>query len=110
MAKKEVILVKPLNGFFDFVREQGVVGLAVGFVLGGASKDVVNSLIENIVDPVLGLVLGSTQGLEGAIFVLAGAEIKYGAFLSTLLDFMVIAGVVYYIVKGFGFEKLDKKK
>lgn len=107
MANKQS---KPLNGFMDFVREQGVVGLAVGFVLGGASKDVVNSLIENIIDPILGLVLGSTKGLEGAVFTLLGAQIKYGAFLSTLLDFVVVAAVVYYIVKGFGFEKLDKKE
>ena len=54
--------------------------------------------------------LGSTKGLEGAVLMLAGAEVKYGAFLSTLLDFIVVAAVVYYIVKGFGFEKLDKKE
>jgi large conductance mechanosensitive channel len=106
MVKK----VKAIDGFMDFIREQGVVGLAVGFVLGGASKDVVTSLIDNIVDPILGLFLGSTRGLEAAKFSLVGAEIMYGAFLSTLLDFIVVAAVVYYIVKGFGFEKLDKKK
>ena len=101
--------MSPLDGFLDFVREQGVVGLAVGFVLGGASKDVVESLISNIVDPLLGIVLGSTEGLKGAMITVAGANVMYGAFLSSLLDFVVIAAVVYYIVKGFGFEKLDKK-
>jgi len=99
-----------MKGFMEFVREQGVVGLAVGFVLGGASKEVVTSLIDNIVNPILGLFLGSTKGLENAMFRLFGAEIMYGAFLSTLLNFVVVAAVVYYIVKGFGFEKLDKKK
>lgn len=99
-----------MRGFMEFVREQGVVGLAVGFVLGGASKDVVSSLIENMVNPVLGLALGSTEGLAGAVVMLAGAEIRYGAFLASLLDFLVVAAVVYYIVRGFGFEKLDKKK
>ena len=47
-----------MKNFMDFVREQGVVGLAVGFVLGGASKDVVTSLIENIVDPIFWIGVG----------------------------------------------------
>jgi len=99
-----------MKGFLEFVREQGVVGLAVGFILGGAAKDVVNSLIGDIVDPILGLFLGATEGLNSAVFLVGSAEIRYGAFLSTLLDFVVVAAVVYYVVKGFGFEKLDKKK
>lgn len=99
-----------MKGFIDFIREQGVVGLAVGFILGGAAKEVVNSLVADIVDPILGLFLGATDGLTEATFLLSGAEIRYGSFLSVLLDFAIVAAVVYYVVKGFGFEKLDKKE
>lgn len=106
MTKK---IKSPFDGFVSFIREQGVIGLAVGFILGGASKDLVNSLISDIVNPLLGLVLGSTEGLKAAVIMVGGAEIKYGAFLSSVLDFVVVAAVVYYFVKGFGFEKLDKK-
>ena len=103
-------LNKKFGGFLDFIREQGVVGLAIGFILGGASKELVTSLIENIIDPVLGLVLGSTEGLDNAVLMFFGAEVRLGAFFSTLLDFIVVAAVVYFIVKGIGFEKLDRKK
>lgn len=99
-----------MKGFMGFIREQGVVGLAVGFILGGAAKDVVNSLVEDIVNPILGVFLGAAKGLDSASFALGKTEVMYGAFLSTLLDFVIIAAVVYYIVRGFGFEKLDKKK
>lgn len=99
-----------MKGFLDFIREQGVVGLAVGFILGGAAKEVVNSLVGDIVDPILGLLLGATDGLTEAVIMVAGAEVRYGSFLSVLLDFAIVAAVVYYVVKGFGFEKLDKKK
>lgn len=99
-----------MKGFLDFIREQGVVGLAVGFILGGAAKEVVNSLVADIVDPILGLLLGATDGLTEASFLLLGAEVRYGSFLSVLIDFAIVAGVVYYVVKGFRFEQLDKKK
>ena len=48
-----------LEGFLTFVREQGVVGLAVGFILGGAVVKVVAALVADIVSPLLGLLLGS---------------------------------------------------
>lgn len=99
-----------MKGFLDFIREQGVVGLAVGFILGGAAQGVVSSLVSDIADPLLGIFLGAAGGLTSATLTLGPAVIRYGAFLSTLLDFAVVAAVVYYLVKGLGFEKLDRKK
>jgi len=49
-----------LKGFIDFIRTQGVVGLAVGLVLGGAVGTTVKSLVDNVVMPPIGLLLGST--------------------------------------------------
>lgn len=99
-----------MKGFLDFVREQGVVGLAVGFILGGAVSKVVSSIVNDIIDPLLGIALGSAKGLDKATFELAGATIKYGSFLAILIDFIVIALVVYFGVKMMGLDKLDKKK
>ena len=99
-----------MKGFIDFVRTQGVVGLAVGLILGGAVSELVKSLIDNLINPVLGLVLGSTTGLKGASFMIADATITYGAFLSTLINFTVIAFVVYFGVKKLKLDKLDKPK
>lgn len=100
----------PLEGFITFIREQGVVGLAVGFILGGAVSKVVSSLVEDIINPVLGLLLGSVDGLSEASFSLGKASIMWGSFLSVLIDFLVIAFVVYYGVKLLKLDQLDKKK
>ncbi len=101
---------KHLGGFMDFIREQGVVGLAVGFILGGAVAKIVTSLVEDIVNPIVGLALGSAEGLKGATFKLGEATVAYGSFVSTLIDFAIIAGVVYVGVKLIGLDKLDKSQ
>ncbi len=85
-------------------------GLAVGFILGGAVSKVVTAVITDIVNPLLGVVLGLAGGLKEAYFQIGSAKIMYGDFINTLIDFMVIAGVVYFGVKVIGLDKLDKKK
>lgn len=99
-----------MRGFMDFIREQGVIGFAVAFILGGAVAKVVSSLVSDIVNPVIGVLLGTTKGLETVAFKVGPAKILYGHFLSVLIDFLIVAAVVYFIVKGLGFDKLDKKK
>lgn len=94
----------------DFIREQGVVGLAVGFILGGSVAKVVSSLVDDLINPILGLILGSTEGLAKAYISIFGAKIMYGNFLSVLIDFLVVAAVVYYVVRGLKLDKVDKKK
>ena len=107
---------KHVDGFMEFVRTQGVVGLAVGLVLGGAVTIVVKSLIDNVVMPPLGFILGSAEGLKGLTLDLgktsAGKEavLHYGVFLNDLINFVVIAIIVYLVVHILGFDKLDKKK
>ena len=99
-----------MNGFIEFIRKQGVVGLAVGFILGGAVSKVVTAVVTDLVNPVIGLVLGSVSGLESASFSIGGAQILVGHLISTLIDFAIVAGVVYFGVKGLGFDKLDADK
>ncbi len=99
-----------LAGFMDFIRKQGVVGLAVGFILGGAVSKVVSALVTDIISPILGLVLGAAEGLKTASLKLGSAELMWGDFLSVLIDFLVIALVVYYGVKALKLDQLDKKE
>lgn len=99
-----------MQGFLEFVRTQGVVGLAVGFILGGAVSKVVSSVVTDIVNPVLGMVLGSVEGLKTMTLSIGSAEIMLGSFVSTLIDFLVVAAVVYFGVKKLGLENLDQKK
>ncbi len=99
-----------MRGFVNFVREQGVVGLAVGFILGGAVSKVVSAIVTDLVNPVLGLALGAVGDLKDAYFEIGSAKILYGDFLSKIIDFAVIALVVYYGVRFFRLDRLDKKK
>ncbi len=99
-----------MKNFMDFVREQGVVGLAVGFILGGAVSGLVSSLVEDIINPLIGIILGEAENLTSFSFEILGSEVLIGNFISTLIDFLVVAAVVYFGVKKLGLDKLDKKK
>lgn len=99
-----------MKGFLEFVREQGVVGLAVGFILGGAVSKVVSSLVQDIINPLLGILLGAAGNLSEMSWVVGQAEISWGKFIAVLVDFVIIALVVYFGVRGLRLDKLDKKK
>ena len=103
------IIKGKVSGFTDFIREQGVVGLAVGFILGGAVSKTVTSLVDNIVNPLIGLAMGKVD-LADRMTTIGSASIKWGAFISTIVDFIIIAAVVYFGVKALGLDTLDKKK
>lgn len=98
-AKKEA------QGFKEFIKNQGLVGMAVGLVLGAASGTLIKSLIDNIIMPPLGLIFGSADGLKGLSVSLgktaAGddAILNYGVFLNDFVNFLVIAFTVYLIIK-----------
>lgn len=99
-----------IHGFMDFIRQQGVVGLAVGFILGGAVAKVVASLVNDIINPIVGILLGAAGNLKDMYLQIGPAKILWGSFINTLIDFFIIAVVVYFGIKGIGLDKLDKKK
>ncbi len=99
-----------MKGFMDFIRGQGVVGLASGFILGGAVSKVVAAIVTDLVNPILGLALGQIKGLETASLDIASAHIMYGDLISVLIDFFAVAFVVYFGVKAIHLDKLDKPK
>lgn len=99
-----------MKGFVEFIREQGVMGLAVGFILGGAVSKLVASLVKDIINPLLGLILGAAGDLSNSYLAIGKARIMWGSFINTIIDFLVIALVVYYGVKLLRLDKLDKKK
>lgn len=102
--------MKAVGGFVEFIREQGVVGLAVGFILGGAVSKVVSAIVNDIVNPLLGIVLGFAGDLKNMSVQVGSAKVMYGDMISTLIDFLIIALVVYFGVKLLKLDKLDKKK
>jgi large conductance mechanosensitive channel len=107
--------VRQLNGFLGFIREQGVIGLAIGFVMGAAAATLVKSLIDNVLMPPLGILVGSANGLKGLSANLGrhgGKEVvlNYGIFLNDLVNFLILALAVYVMVKVLRLDRLDKKK
>lgn len=99
-----------MKGFVEFIREQGVVGLAIGFILGGAVSKVVASLVGDIINPFLSITLGGAGNLKDATFHVKTITVPWGNFAANLIDFLVIATVVYIGFKILRFEKLDKKR
>ncbi|SRR5688572_29203771 len=99
-----------MKGFLEFVREQGVVGLAVGFILGGAVSKLVAALVEDIINPILSLGLNNVANLKEAYLQVGAAKILWGDFLNVMIDFLVIALVVYFGVKWLKLDQMDKKK
>jgi large conductance mechanosensitive channel len=94
------------QSFFDFIREQGVVGLAIGFILGGATNGLVQSLVADIIDPLIGLLFPQQGSLSDFMI----GPVAMGNFFASLIDFVVLAAVVYFVFRGLRLEKLDKKK
>ncbi len=118
-VKKALGKVQPkqhARGFTDFVREQGVVGLAIGLVLGTQVKVLVDQLIASFIDPLLGLFIGGGGSLREKMFHLRierfgkGADFAWGAFLYVMIDFLLIAAIVYLVFKALKLDRLDKKR
>jgi large conductance mechanosensitive channel len=99
-----------LQGFLEFIRTQGVVGLAVGLILGGAVTNLVTSIVKNLVNPLLGIILGQAKDLATTSFDILGAKVMYGNFILDLINFAVIALIVYFGVRKMGLDRLDKAK
>ena len=109
-TKKSALKLKAVDpkaqfaGFKKFIKDQGLIGMAIGLILGTASGDLVKSLINNIIMPPLGFFLGSAEGLKGVVWNMgktpAGKEavLSYGAFLNDIINFLVIAFVVYFVL------------
>jgi large conductance mechanosensitive channel len=88
------------------MREQGVMGLALGFILGTGVSKVVMSFSSDVINPVLGILLGSTDSIDKFSI----GPIHVGSFIGNVLDFLIIAAVVYLLFKLLGLDKLDVKK
>ncbi len=93
------------SGFLGFIRERGVAGLAIGFILGGAAQNLVKALMDDIINPLLGYFGGVRSMEDWAI-----GAFKVGNFLSVLLNFLILCLIVYVIFKMLHLEKLDKPK
>lgn len=103
-----------MKGFFDFVREQGVVGLAIGLAIGTQTTILVQAMVSSIVDPLIGLLIGNPQGLQAAVWNVKirerSATFAVGELVYSFLVFLAVCAVIYFIITGLKLDKFDKKK
>ena len=88
-----------MKEFKEFAVKGNVMDLAIGVIIGAAFGKIVASLVENVLMPFIGILL---KGVNfAALTVKVGAaEIKYGLFISSILDFIIIAFVLFLVIKG----------
>lgn len=99
-----------MKGFIEFIRSHGVIGLAVGFIMGGSITKLITSFVNDIINPVVGLLLGPIGNLKNAYIPIGSTKILFGDFISSIIDFLIIAVIVYFGVRLFGINKTDKDK
>ncbi len=87
-----------LNEFKAFAMKGNVIDLAVAVVIGAAFGKIVSSLVENIITPLIGILVGGID-FTSYSFVFKAAEIKYGMFLQNVFDFVIIAFSIFIAVK-----------
>lgn len=100
---------KFMEEFKQFIARGNVMDMAVGVIIGGAFSAVTTSLIDDIIMPVLGLFTGSQTTLRGLIIPIPGGDfLNLGNFISVILNFLIMAFVVFCLVKAL--NKLQRKK
>jgi large conductance mechanosensitive channel len=95
-----------IKEFKAFVMRGNVMDLAVGVIIGGAFGKIVASLVSDIIMPVIGLLIGGID-FSGLAFTIGSATVTYGVFINNLIDFFIIALVIFLLVKGL--NRLQKK-
>lgn len=105
---------KHASGFVEFIRTQGVIGLAIGLAIGTAAGDTVKKLVEGFIAPVVQFIVGSRDGLETATWHMElfgrTADFKWGAFVSSAIALLATALVIYWVIHVLKLDRLDKKK
>ena len=88
-----------MNEFRDFIMRGIVMDLAVAFIMGAAFQTVVKSVVDDLIMPLVGIVTGSIS-FSAIVWHIGSADIKIGAFISTLITFLLTSFAVFLILKG----------
>jgi large conductance mechanosensitive channel len=88
---------KLISEFKAFIAKGSVLDLAVGVIIGAAFKSIVDSLVGDIISPVIGLV--ADTNFTDLVWQIGGVTIKYGAFITAIINFLLMAIVLFLIIK-----------
>jgi large conductance mechanosensitive channel len=102
-----------IGGFMDFVRKQGVVGLAVGLAIGTQASELVKNIVSSVITPIVDLLVGK-EGLGGLTWTVHVGDrvstFNFGLLIDSSIKFLAVALVIYFVIMGLKLNKLDKKK
>ena len=98
---------KTIKEFKEFISKGNVIDLAVGVIIGGAFSKIVSSLVNDIIMPLIGIVIGGIN-LTNLTLKLGDATVSYGVFLQNILDFLIVALCIFIFVKII--NKFNRKK
>lgn len=105
---------KLVNEFREFIQRGSVMDLAVGMIMGTAFNSIVSSLVNDIIMPIVGAIIGG-QHFAGLSITIKDASIQYGNFIQNIVDFLIVAFCLFYIIKILNklqerAKKLEKKQ
>ena len=96
-----------LKEFKEFALKGNIIDMAIGVVIGGAFQKIVNSLVNDIIMPAISVLTGKVD-FSDMVFTVGNASIKYGNFITAIVDFLIIAFSIFLVVKYL--NKLNKLK
>ncbi len=100
---------KFLNEFKEFALRGNVMDLAIGVIIGGAFKSITDSLVNDMLSPILGLF--AQDGLKGLSFPIFNATVNIGSFIMAIINFVIMAFFIFLLVKGMNFlASLGRRK
>ncbi len=84
--------------FKEFINKGNVMDMAVGVIIGGAFTAIVTSLTDHVINPLITAITGGGTDMSGTL-VVPGTDIDFGAFLSAVINFLIVALIVFFLVK-----------
>lgn len=108
--------MKMLQEFKQFAMRGNVMDMAIGIIIGAAFGKIISSVVGDVIMPPIGLLLGGVDFSNLAITLKAGGEgaepvlLKYGVFINTVIDFLIIAFAIFMVVKGINSMKRKEEE
>ncbi|MCK5810143.1 MAG: large-conductance mechanosensitive channel protein MscL [Cocleimonas sp.] len=90
-----------ISEFKEFAMKGNLIDMAVGIIIGGAVGKMVSSLVNDVIMPPIGVLMGGVDFSDLGVVIQKSPEVilKYGAFVQTLIDFLIVAFVIFMIIK-----------
>lgn len=110
MSEKQDEKKGPIQEFIRFLQKFGVIGLAIAVVIGAASSKLISSLVTDLINPLIGLALQDIGDLNQLSYTINDSTFSYGNFIASVIDFLIIAFVVFLLYKQLSKFKIVEDK